>query len=533
MANILPLNEPFSNPRDNSTEWEKFEKAAKNIPKNAEIPMIIDGKKIFSKTKINNINPSTGEILGTCQQCDESQAQLAIDAALKSKKSWSELSPFFRIQKFRDLEKILLTWKHEMCATAMVESGFNAYETYVEWAELIDFIRFNNYFYCELLNEQIGGSDTETNSFQLRPLKGFTCAISPFNFPQAIGYNLPLSMALTGNTVVWKPSTDGILSAYILMLALEEAGFPNGVINMITGEGKHCLKPVLTHPELTALNFTGSFATARTFGNYLYANEYQRNNFPRFVAETGGKDFLIADFDIDVYDTAISILQGSFGRSGQKCSANSVVLVDEKIWPQLKEVLLTEIKKLKVTNSIHRDCDVGPVINEKQFDKITGFISRAKNDSQCKIIAGGEFSKEHGFYVHPTFIEIFEDKHELLRDEIFGPVTAIRIYQTIDQAVSIIEQHNYRLTGSVISRNEEFLNKHVPLLSQYAGNFYINRKTTGAIVHQQPFGGDGASGTNNKAGSKWYLLNFVSLGTVTRRHIRAKTSDLFSKINQL
>jgi 1-pyrroline-5-carboxylate dehydrogenase len=527
----MPKNEVFFNPRDIDQEWNQFANAVKQVPTNFEVPMIINGKKIYSKNKIVNKNPSTGEIIGSIQQADSSHAKEAVDAALAAKKNWSELSPLTRIQKFRDLEVILLKWKYELCAHASVECGYSALETYVEWAELIDFVRFNNYFYTELLSEQLGDGWSETNYLNLRPLKGFTCAVTPFNFPQAIAYNLPLSMALTGNTVVWKPSDESTLSAYFLMLALDEAGFPPGVINMITGDGKPCLPTVLTHPQLTALNFTGSFATARAFGNYLFNTEFQRENFPRFVAETGGKDFLYADKNIDIKDTALAIAQGAFGRSGQKCSANSVVLADEVIWPQLREALINETNSLNVCKSTERHCDVGPVISERQFDKIVAYIERAKKDKNCKILTGGTYQKEKGFYIHPTVIEVYIDNHELLKEEIFGPLTAVRAIKNLDHGVSVIQQHNYRLTGSVISKDENFLEKAIAILGQFAGNFYVNRKTTGAVVYMQPFGGDGASGTNSKAGGKWYLLNFVSQGTVIRRHSRSTTQTLSEKIN--
>ncbi|APJ04825.1 aldehyde dehydrogenase family protein [Silvanigrella aquatica] len=526
-----PNNEFIINPKDSESEWQKYSEAVQKVPRNFEIPMIINGKKVYSQTKVKNINPSNGEFIGSYQQADSSHAQQAIDAALQAKEKWASLSPATRIQKFRDLENILLKWKYELCAVSSVECGYNSYETYVEWAELMDFVRFNNYFYSELLAEQLGDGWGETNQMQLRALKGFTCAVTPFNFPQAIGYHLPLVMALTGNTVVWKPSDDAVLSGYMLMLALEEAGFPAGVINMISGDGKPCLPAVLTHPELTAVNFTGSFATARAFGNYLYNTEYPRTNFPRYVAETGGKDFLVADKDIDVVDTARAIIQGAFGRSGQKCSANSVALIDEAIWPELKLALLKETKSLIVCNAIERKCDVGPVINERQFSKISAFIERAKKDKNCNIIAGGTYEKSNGYYVTPTIIEVHADKHELLSEEIFGPVIAIKTYKKFEEVVPLISLHNYRLTGSVLSRNETFLEKVVPILSQYAGNFYINRKTTGAIVNMQPFGGDGASGTNGKAGGKWYLLNFISQGTITRRNLRSTTPSAFEKIN--
>jgi 1-pyrroline-5-carboxylate dehydrogenase len=337
-------------------------------------------------------------------------------------------------------------------------------------------------------------------------------------------------MALTGNTVIWKPSSDAVLTSYLLMLALEEAGFPPGVINFLTGEGPNCLPPILKHPELTAMNFTGSFNTARIFGNYLFNTDFPRTNFPRFIAETGGKDFLVADAEIDIADTAQAIVQGAFGRSGQKCSANSVVLVNEKVWPSLKSELIKQAKSQNMTNPVERKADLGPVINKRAFDKIKSAIESAKSDKSCTILTGGNADDSRGFFIEPTLIEVGQDTHDLLSVEIFGPVTAIRTYKTLEDAARIIEQHPYRLTGAVISRNETFLEKAVPVLSQLAGNFYVNRKTTGAVVNQQPFGGDGASGTNAKAGGRWYLLNFVSQGAITRRHTRSTTPQAFTAL---
>jgi len=528
LSSELPKNEPFFNLRDHDKEWEKFFTATQKIPKNFDVPMIINGEKIYTTKKINDINPATGEVLATCQQADESHANAAIQAALNAKADWAALPARARIQKFRDLEVILRKWSYELCATEAVECGYTSLETHVEWAELIDFIRFNNYHYNELLNEQIGDAETESSSLSFRPLKGFTCAVTPFNFPMAIGFHLPLVMALTGNTVVWKPSDDVPLLSYILMLSLEEAGFPSGVINMISGDGTQCLPSVLTHPDLSALNFTGSFATARAFGNYLYNTQWERPNFPRFCAETGGKNFLVADADIDIADTARAIVQGSFGRSGQKCSASSIVFAHEDIWPELKKHLIQETQALHISLPTDRKADVGPVINQKQFDKIKGYIERAKSDKNCEVFVGGTFK---GLFVNPTCIEVSTSDHELFTEEIFGPVTAVKTYRNFDEIFSIIHSHNFRLTGSVISRNETFLAKTVPLLSEYAGNFYVNRKTTGAIVDRQPFGGDASSGTNCKAGGKWYLLNFVSQSSITRRHDRTFTPTAFEKLS--
>jgi len=527
---VKPENEAIVNFREDDAVWKKFSQAVAEVPRGLEVPLVIGGKRVFAKNKGKSLNPSNLETVCTFQEATREHADQACAAALAAKPAWAALSPATRIQKMRDLEAVLLKWKYETCATAAVECGYTAIETSASWAEMIDFVRFNSWFYTEMLQEQLGDGPMETNQLQLRPLKGFTCAVTPFNFPIAIGYNLPLVMALTGNTVVWKPSSDAVLTSYVLMCALEEAGFPPGVINLLTGEGPNCLPSVLEHPELTCLNFTGSFATARIFGNTLFSTENKRANFPRFIAETGGKDFLVADADIDVRDTATCIVQGAFGRSGQKCSANSVVLVDEKIWPALKEELVKQTGALVMTNPTERNADLGPVINERAFDKISGFVDRAKSDPSCKVIAGGGTRKDKGFYIEPTLVEVSNATHELLTEEVFGPVTAIKTFKALAEAVSIIERHNYRLTGSVISRNESWLEQAIPVLSQLAGNFYVNRKTTGAVVDQQPFGGDGASGTNAKAGGKWYLTNFVSQGTITRRHTRSTTPGAFAKI---
>ena len=528
-----PQNEPIRNIQSDDGLWSQYAAAVKKVPTNEVIPMVIGGHAVKSSQTLTNINPSTGKPMGTIYQAGADHAQAAVQAALKAKPGWASLSPAARIQKFRDLEAVLLKWRDENCAITGVECGFTANEIAASWAEMIDFVRFNSFYYSQILGEQLGDGTMETNSYNMRSLKGFCCAVTPFNFPIAIGYNLPLVMALTGNTVVWKPSDDATLTSYILMLALDEAGFPPGVINMITGFGKECLPTVLQHPELACLNFTGSFATARALGNYLYGASYDRNNFPRFVAETGGKDFLVADRDIDIADTAACIAAGAFGRSGQKCSANSVVFAHADIWPQLKAALVEKTRSLKMTDATQRESDLGPVINARAYEKITAVIAKAKSDPSVTLLCGGDASNANGFYVSPTIFEVNANRHELFTYEIFGPVLAVKTYRTLDEVTDIMNTHNYRLTGSVISRDESFLEHAVPILSEYAGNLYVNRKTTGAVVDQQPFGGDGASGTNFKAGSRSYVMNFLSPGTITRRHTRTTTPSAFEKLEKI
>ncbi len=515
-----PENQPLIDYRGDDQEWSAFEKALAGIPKGMDVPMIIDGEEVFSSEKLESIDPSTGEVFCTGQKGTLADAEKAMAAAERAKADWAALPIDARVQKFRDLEWLLHERRHEICAVTAHECGYNAPEVSGGWAEMIDFIRFNPYFYMDLADIKLGDGDWETNQMQLRPLKGFTCAITPFNFPIAIGYNLPTVMALCGNTVVWKPSSDAPMTSWMLMKAIEDAGFPPGVINMITGGGRTMMPPVLEHPELTALNFTGSYDTARNIAGVLFDEKHARPHFPRFVAETGGKDFLVIDKDCDVWDVAACIISGAFGRTGQKCSANSLVLPHESVWPDIKAAIVEQMKSFQTKNPLERDSDMGPVINRGAYDKITGFIERGLADSKVERFHGGEFSSDKGTWIQPTFFEVGTDEHELLSVEIFGPVTAVRPVKDADQAVRIIENNTYRLTGSVWSNDETFLEKYVPVLSQLAGNFYVNRKTTGAIVDQQPFGGDGASGTNYKAGGAWYLLQFLSQGTITRRHGR-------------
>jgi 1-pyrroline-5-carboxylate dehydrogenase len=515
-----PRNQPLIDFRGDDAEWAGFQEALDGIPEEFEVPMIIGGEEVRSKEKIESIDPSTGKVFCLAQKATREHARAAIEAALAAKPAWAALPIEARVQKFRDLEWILHQRRDEICAVAAHECGYNAAETSGGWAEMMDFIRFNPYFLFELSKTTLGDGVGETNTLNLRPLKGFTCAITPFNFPLAIGYNLPTVMALCGNTVVWKPSSDAPMTSWVLMKAIEDAGFPPGVFNMMTGPGRETMPPILTHPEITCLNFTGGFDTARAIADTLFTQETERPHFPRFVAETGGKDFLVVDRKADIWDAAACIVSGAFGRSGQKCSANSLVLPHKEIWPDLKAALQEQMKRFKVGNPLERDVDMGPVINRGAFDDITGFIRRGAGDDRVRTIWGGEFSDANGFYIQPTIFEVDADRHELINVEIFGPVTTVRPCDDVDHAIRIIQGNTYRLTGGVWSSDEEFLHRYVPVLSEYAGNFYVNRKITAAVVDQQPFGGDGASGTNYKAGGLWYLLQFLSQGTVTRRHAR-------------
>lgn len=515
-----PKNQALIDYAQDDKEWALFQRALEKIPRGADIPLSIGDKEVYTDKKIESLSPINKELVCTAQKATAEHAEQMVKAALAAKKVWAELPPENRIMKFRDLEQILYARRHEMCAAACYECGYIPMECSGGWAEMIDFMRFNPYYYYELQQLKLGEGVGETNAMHLRPLKGFTAAITPFNFPIAIGYNLPTVMALCGNTVVWKPSSDAPLVSRILMESIRDAGFPPGVINMITGPGSAVMPPITKHPELTAINFTGSFDVAKDIAGLLYNPDIYRPHFPRLIAETGGKDFMVVDKTADIYDVAACIISGAFGRSGQKCSANSLVLADKAIWGDLKAEILEQMKKFKVGNPLQRDVHMGPVINKSAFDSITGFIRRAQNDGKCKIFQGGGFDDSKGFYIDPTFIEVDAFPHELLETEIFGPVVSCYVYDDIGRAIAVLEHNTYRLTGGVWASDETWLARYIPVLAEYAGNFYVNRKITAAVVDQQPFGGDGASGTNYKAGGMWYLLQFVSQCAITRRHTR-------------
>lgn len=515
-----PDHEPVIDFRRDDAARDALRRAVEGIPSDFEVPLVINDEEILASEKIESVNPATGEVFCLAQKATPEHAQAAVQAALAARESWGHLPLEARVQKFRDLEWILWQRRYETMAVAAVECGFTPNDVSGSWAEMMDFVRFNPHWLLELAATAMGDGGTETNTMALRPLKGFTAAITPFNFPIAIGYNLPSVMALCGNGVVWKPASDAPMTSWMLMRAIRDAGFPPGVVNMVTGSGRDIMSQILGRPELNAVNFTGGVDTARTIAGSLYCAMAQRPHFPRFVAETGGKGFLVVDRDVDAWDAAWCIVQGAFGRAGQKCSANSLVLPDRRAWLDLEAAILTQLKLWRTADPADAFTDMGPVINRSAYDSITGYIERAKKDPNVKTLWGGEHAAEKGYWVQPTLFLVDADDHELLREEIFGPVTAIRVVEDADHALRIIRKNPYRLTGAVWSRDESWLDRWVPVFSEYAGNLYINRKTTGATVDQQPFGGDGLSGTNYKAGGAWYLLQFLSQGVIARRHVR-------------
>jgi 1-pyrroline-5-carboxylate dehydrogenase len=357
-----------------------------------------------------------------------------------------------------------------------------------------------------------------------RPLEGFTFALTPFNFT-AIAGNLPSSMAMMGNVVVWKPAFTQIYSAKVIMEIFMEAGLPAGVINLIYTDGPTTGNVIFNHPDFAGLHFTGSTGVFRGMWNAIGANIHKYKTYPRIVGETGGKDFVLVHKSADVDTTVTALARGAFEYQGQKCSAASRAYIPSNLWTEIKGKLIAEVATMKVGPTEDFRNFVNAVIDEKAFDKITSYIEKAKSDSNAEIICGGESDKTKGYFIHPTIILAKEPNYVTMCDELFGPVLSIYVYEEneFEKALELVNTTSeYALTGAVIAQDRYAITEATEYLRHSAGNFYINDKPTGAVVGQQPFGGSRASGTNDKAGSKANLLRWTSTRTIKETLVPVK-----------
>jgi 1-pyrroline-5-carboxylate dehydrogenase len=407
----------------------------------------------------------------------------------------------------------------------MLGQGKNAWQAEIDSAaELVDFLRFNVQYAEELYAQQPAhNSPGVWNRVEYRPLEGFVYAVTPFNFT-AIAGNLPGAPALLGNVVVWKPSDSAIASNWLLYNILLEAGLPRNVIQFVPGNPEEVTKVVLEHKKLAALHYTGSTAVFRklygAIANGVAEGRYQ--GYPRIVGETGGKNFHLIHSSADIENAAIQTVRGAFEYQGQKCSATSRAYVPKSIWPQFKEKLVEETSALSLGAPTDPKNFVGPVIHAGSFKKLSGVIDDAKNDSELELLVGGKHDNSTGYFIHPTIYATTNPQHKLLSTELFGPILTVYVYDNtaspVDAFSSVCElvdsTSEYGLTGSVFASDRAAVRFAEDALRNSAGNFYINCKSTGAVVGQQPFGGARASGTNDKAGSMNLLSRFVSVRSI-------------------
>lgn len=516
-----PQNEPINTYAPGTKERELLKNALEEARnKEVDVPMFIGGKEIHTDTKETLHPPHDHQhLLGTYSKGNKKHVEQAINAALLAKEDWENLAWEQRAAVFLKAAELISTkYRYKLNAATMLGQSKNVFQAEIDSAcEIVDFLRFNVKYMTEIYQQQPPISPKGVwNRVEQRPLEGFVFALTPFNFT-AIAGNLPTSVAMMGNVVVWKPSNTQIYSANVLMEVFREAGLPDGVINLVFVEGQDAGDVIFKHPDFAGIHFTGSTAVFQEIWKTIGENIHQYRSYPRIVGETGGKDFILVHPSADPVVTETALIRGAFEYQGQKCSAASRAYVPKSLWPQIKEIMKKDIASFKIGGTEDFSNFINAVIDEKAFDKISGYINRANNSKEAKIIIGGRFDKSKGYFIHPTVIVANKPDYETMVQEIFGPVLTVYVYEDTEweNTLKLVDStSNYALTGSIISQDRYAIEQATKSLRNAAGNFYINDKCTGAVVGQQPFGGARGSGTNDKAGSMINLLRWVSPRTI-------------------
>jgi 1-pyrroline-5-carboxylate dehydrogenase len=517
----IPANEKVLTYAPGTPERQAVESTLKNCAsEQRELTATIGGERRWGGGDvIEVVQPHNRHVvLGTVHAADQTDAQAAIDAANAAAPAWREL-PFDERAAIllRAADLLAGPWRSTLNAATMLGQSKTVQQAEIDSAcELIDFWRYNVAFARQILAEQPISSPGVWNRTDHRPLEGFVYAITPFNFT-AIAGNLPTAPALMGNTVVWKPAVTQQYAAHLIMLLLEEAGLPPGVINMLPGHGKAVSDVVMASPDLAGIHFTGSTAVFQGLWKQVGENIARYRSYPRIVGETGGKDFVVAhpSADVDVLRTAL--IRGAFEYQGQKCSAASRAYVPRSVWTRLRDGLVEQTEALTMGDVTDLSNFMGAVIDDRAFAKHKAAIDRAKATSSIDVIAGGSYDDSEGWFVRPTILEGADPTDEIFTTEFFGPILSVHVYEDTAYHAMLEQMESaspYALTGSIIATDRAAIDHASRFLRFAAGNFYINDKPTGAVVGQQPFGGGRASGTNDKAGAAQNLMRWTSTRSI-------------------
>ncbi len=515
-----PHNEPVLGYEPGSPERSEVQsRLAEMAAEPIEIPVVIGGEEIRTGDTFDAVMPHDKQhVLAHVHKAGPAEVDQAIAASAEAWEDWHRLPWEERAAVFlRAAELLSGPWRSTLVAATMLNQSKTVHQAEIDAAcEVIDFWRFNVQFMIRIYEEQPVSSPGVWNRLEYRPLEGFVFAISPFNFT-AIGSNLVSSPALMGDVVLWKPASTAALSSYWTLKLLEEAGLPPGVVSFLPGSGAAVGDPVLASDHLAGIHFTGSTAVFHSIWKTVGENIDRYRNYPRIVGETGGKDFIVAHPSADVDALATAILRGSFEYQGQKCSAASRVYAPSNLWPELKERLVAQVGELRVGDVSDFSNFMGAVIDESAFKTQKEAIEEARSHAKSSVVVGGGVDDSEGFFVEPTVIETEDPNFRLLRDELFGPVVTAYVYpeKKWDETLDLVDKTApYGLTGAIFSDDRLALVDAEEKLRYAAGNLYLNDKPTGAVVAQQPFGGSRASGTNDKAGSMWNLIRWVSPRTI-------------------
>ena len=517
----MPVNEPVLNYAPGSKEKLALKAVLKELKTaRVDVPMYIGHEVVRTGNKKELRPPHEHKhLLGHYHEGNASHVAKAIAAALKAKEKWAGLSWENRANIFLKAADLLATkYRAHIVASTMLGQSKNPYQAEIDAAcELIDFLRFNVHYLSEIYRQQPISSAGINNRVEYRPLEGFVLAVTPFNFT-AIGGNLPTSAAMCGNVVVWKCAHTQVYSAQVFMRVLQEAGLPDGVINLVFVDGPVLGEACFSHPAFAGIHFTGSTGVFNFMWKTIGANAGIYKSYPRIVGETGGKDFVIAHKSANPDVVVAALARGAFEYQGQKCSAASRAYLPSNIAAEVKKKLAAEIKTMKMGSTEDFTNFINAVIDEKSFDKLETYIKAAsKKGSGAKIIAGGTCDKSKGYFIEPTVIETTDPKYVTMCEELFGPVLTLYVYDEneFEEVLQLVDTTSaYALTGALIAQDRYAVELATDKLRNSAGNFYINDKPTGAVVGQQPFGGARASGTNDKAGSMLNLYRWLSARTI-------------------
>ena len=511
-----PVNEEILNYTPKSSEKKSVLKKYKELFNNSvEIPLWINGEHIKTGETENIMPPHDhNHSIGFYHKANEKHVRDAIEAALNAKQKWSSMSWASRASIFiKAAELISGPYRDEINASTMLCQSKTIHQAEIDAAcELIDFLRYNVYYMQEIYEKQPESDSKVWNRLTYRPLEGFVYAISPFNFT-AIAGNLCASAAMMGNVVVWKPSDYQIYSAKVIIKVFEEAGLPKGVINAVFGDPEMISNEVLKSKYFSGLHFTGSTDVFKKLWKKIGDNIEKYNSYPRIVGETGGKDFILAHPSANIKALSTAIIRGAFEFQGQKCSAASRVYLPESIAKKTLETVGSEMNMLKIGSPENFENFITALIHRDAFNRLKEAIEKIKKDKDADIIFGGEYDNSKGYFIHPTLVKTTNPNFFSMQKELFGPLVTVYVFDDskwIETLDLVDKTSSYALTGAVFSQDRYAIDEALKALENSAGNFYINDKPTGAVVGKQPFGGSRASGTNDKAGSIYNLLRWVS-----------------------
>lgn len=516
----FPRNEPVCDyAPDDPARAELVKQLDELRASELEIPLIINGREVRTGQMAEGTIPHChSHVLARWHLAGEAEVKAAMEAAVAAQKDWGRWPWQERVSVFlKAAELITQRYRPVLNAATMLGQSKTAHQAEIDAsAELADFFRFNAHFAQSIYRNQPQAAPGMWNWLDYRPIEGFVYAVSPFNFT-SIGGNLSGAPALMGCSVLWKPSHSAVYSNYFIAKLFEEAGMPPGVINFVPGPAAQVSRLVFSHPSFAGVHFTGSTAVFQDIWSRVGQNMASYRGYPRLVGETGGKDFLIAHPSADPQAVVTAIVRGGFEYQGQKCSALSRAYIPASMWEDIGQDLVEQTEGIAMGDPTDFTNFVGAVIHREAFEKITRYIEDAKESDDAEIVAGGQADASTGYFIRPTLIRAKRPDYVSMCDEIFGPVVSIYVYPDSEWSgtLDLVDRTSpYALTGAVFSTDRKAVMDAHAVLRNAAGNFYVNDKPTGAVVGQQPFGGARASGTNDKAGSVFNLLRWVSPRTV-------------------